>query len=271
MTTKVFWDFINERHRVYLKKAAGLEKPWTEDSILQHWKFTNVFRELDRGTVWLRENFIEKHWEEGPLLLFNIAWYRMFNLTDTGEFLGWIVNWDTDYYTQMLEDRQASGVSVFTNAHMTHGKKGESKALTHCKGIEKIWNDRGFLFKEIARVGLLEEAFNVLLNYPCVGKFIAYEIVTDFRHTVLLKNAKDVNTWANVGPGAWRGLNFMFPNMPKENGLWKMIELLEDSMDMTEEHVPEMELRDIEHSLCEFYKYVKIKNGGRGKQRYNGV
>ena len=69
---KDFWYWVNERHSIYLRKAAGDPRPWTKDPILQRYKFTNVFRELDMGTKWLRECIILPHWSDGPLLLFNI-------------------------------------------------------------------------------------------------------------------------------------------------------------------------------------------------------
>jgi hypothetical protein len=57
----VFWYYLNERYSIYLKRKAGMPKPWTEDPIFLSYKFTNVFREHDRGTTWLRENFLEPH------------------------------------------------------------------------------------------------------------------------------------------------------------------------------------------------------------------
>jgi alpha-glutamyl/putrescinyl thymine pyrophosphorylase clade 1 len=38
-----YWNFIRERHLARWKAA-----PWTEDSILGRYKFTNTFRVLDR-------------------------------------------------------------------------------------------------------------------------------------------------------------------------------------------------------------------------------
>src|SRR5579864_4281987 len=84
----LFWYWIGERHSIYLKKQAGLPKPWTVDLILQQYKFTNPFRENDRGTVWLREHFLEPHRNDPlELIAFNICWYRMFNWYKTSGYL----------------------------------------------------------------------------------------------------------------------------------------------------------------------------------------
>jgi hypothetical protein len=55
----LFWYWISERHSIFLRRQEGKPKPWTDDPILRDYKFTNPFRENDRGTVWLRENFLE--------------------------------------------------------------------------------------------------------------------------------------------------------------------------------------------------------------------
>ena len=52
---KKFYWWINERHRIYLNKEADKEWPWTKDEIMQTYKFTNVFRELDAETIKFHE------------------------------------------------------------------------------------------------------------------------------------------------------------------------------------------------------------------------
>ena len=59
MNVEGYFNFLNERHLIYLRKSRGEEYPWTPDPILQKYKFTNVFRENDRTTVWFRENVRE--------------------------------------------------------------------------------------------------------------------------------------------------------------------------------------------------------------------
>ena len=41
---KRFFYYINERHRIYLKREEGHSWPWTDDEILQTYSFCNVFR-----------------------------------------------------------------------------------------------------------------------------------------------------------------------------------------------------------------------------------
>ena len=73
--------------------------------------------------------------------------------------------------------------------------------------ISHMWKDKEYLIEYMKNISSLEDTWNKLRDYPYMGPFMAYEVVTDLRHTHLLENATDIMTWANPGPGAMRGLN----------------------------------------------------------------
>jgi len=113
------------------------------------------------------------------------------------------------------------------------------------------------------------------------GPFMAYEVVTDLRHTRYLRNAPDIYTWANAGPGAIRGLNRLYgrelgakPRPEQTNA--EMFKLMKELNDLDEPGFnatfgepcdvnPRFEMRDIEHSLCEFAKWER----GYTRSRYD--
>jgi hypothetical protein len=295
----LFWYWISERHRIYLKRAAGEPKPWTNDPILRDYKFTNAFRELDRGTVWLRENFLEPHrydhregcaWYTcdpedeqcdcglGGLIAFNICWYRMFNWWGTGAFLGWQTDWNVEEITKKLEDRLANGHQVFTGAHIVYSPPGFGKidAIAKvCADLYHVCVAAGALETCCREDRSLQVVFETLKTVHCVGGFLAYEMVSDMRHTRLLEDATDIMTWANPGPGAQRGLRRLErASRPDRNAIESMRTLLTRSygMGMLPDWVPALEMRDIEHSLCEFDKYCRVKFGeGQPRSRFPGA
>lgn len=127
----------------------------------------------------------------------------------------------------------------------------------------------------------LESVWEWLRMFPFLGDFMAYEIVTDLRHTRLLSTAPDIYTWANPGPGAMRGLNRLHGRplnhtQPKHVFVCEMRELLRQVNEEFPHVWPhrigfDVEMRDIEHTLCEFDKYERVRLGeGKMKQRYNG-
>lgn len=269
---QLFWYWINERHMIYLKKSNGDPKPWTKDPILQQYKFTNPFRENDAGTIWLRKNFIEPHRSDGPILLFNIIYYRWFNWIDTARDIGYVKRFNPVQFYEKLRARKNAGLKIFTGAHMSHGEKGISKVDSVFREIKTTWKDREDLYQEITYHNTLEHAFKVLDRRHLLGPFISYEIVTDLYHTPILDKAPDINTWANPGPGCKRGLRRIWPEINPPLLLEAMKYLLRISPDHLGEHVPRLELRDCEHSACEFDKYARTYyDEGRPRATYPGV
>lgn len=115
LNTAPLWDWVNERHAIYIRKSlreglepeglhapagADLEEcdpahlalsergPFTEDPILAQYRFCNVFRELDRVTDWIRRN-IREPFADHPDLWLMLAIARYINWPDT---LQWLMN-----------------------------------------------------------------------------------------------------------------------------------------------------------------------------------
>lgn len=281
---RFFW-WMHERHNIYLSKTSGLPWPWTKDEILQTYKFTNVYRELDAGTIWLREN-IREPYAEDPELFFNIATYRRYNYIGTAEILGYIKEYDADSTVKtLLEVRGGKAKNkIFTGAHMVCGtirdKDGNipPEKITQIFDISfsKLWEVR----KEIEpKPGdTLQFAYNRLqkAKVPGYGTFINYEVVTDLRHTRYLNQATDIYTWANPGPGAKRGINRIYGYYPKDSRFDydEYVEVMKWLMSkfnrIKEDWMPYAEMRDIEHSLCEFDKYERARLGqGKPREKYH--
>lgn len=271
-----FFYWINERHSIYLKRTAEAAWPWTTDPILQEYKFTNVFRELDTGTVWYRENWREPYADHTELF-FNTCLYRHFNWWETADVLGFQEDWDPIKVETTLRERKAAGHRIFTNAHMLTGTLGGDKItqVVH-KVLTPLWHIS--IDIEPTEEDTLESVFKRLLPNPGFGPFLSYEIVTDLRHTRYLSQASDIMTWANPGPGAMRGIRrILIGHNAKDykSGIKKsqyidiMKELLYLSDEFLEDHVPDLEMRDIEHSLCEFDKYERVRSKeGRPRMKF---
>lgn len=272
--------WINERHNIYLKKEAGEPKPWTTDKIMQQYKFTNAFRQLDKGTVALR-NMLKGKNATHSLIFFNICWYRLFNWYEHATELGFVYDFtDLERYINL---RHSKGKKIFTGAHMTTGVAFESKHISYLRAAREAWDRRIEFANFIHENQSMEAVFEKLLELYMVGRFIAYELVCDLRFT-LLENAPDKCTWANLGPGAQRGLKRLgLPYETQEQGLTSMRliyerllgQLLNEPAILSKEvmnaSVP-FELREVEHSLCEFDKYCRVQFGeGRPRAKYAGI
>jgi len=97
---------------------------------------------------------------------------------------------------------------------------------------------------------------------------MAYEVVTDLNYTSVMPEPVDRYSWANAGPGAIRGLNRLHKRdlkkgMKQTQANTEMRELLIKAADYVAPHVPidNVDMRAIEHSLCEWDKYQRVLHG----------
>ena len=140
-----FFNFLNERHRIYLKKLRGEEYPWTKDPILQKYKFTNVFREQDTTTVWFRENIRGSLANSSDVALATII-FRWFNLIETGKILldhELLTRWDSDLCYEVLQDQP----KWVTGAYIIKTPTGMNKLEGVCWCVDQIFNEGTFLNK----------------------------------------------------------------------------------------------------------------------------
>lgn len=277
-----FLYWIRERHSIYLKKEAKKPKPWTDDVILQQYFFTNPYRENDKVTKWYRENIRTK--TKGANLLFATIAFRWFNYTPTGEAmisprnLLW-PKFNCTALLQRLNAIQASGEKVFTGA-FTISPSGSTKPKIErvlCDYIQPVHAILEDLYSSIK--GRSMEGAWVTLGRMCPGfkggGFMAYEVVCDLRYTDIL-NPTDAKTWANLGPGAIRGLNRLNKvaniEAPKPYDWREQMVALRKTVVKELHDMPPIEMREIEHSLCEYDKYERALFGtGHMKRTYSGV
>ena len=277
-----YYSYISERYAIYLRRQSGAPRPWSTDPIFQQYKFCNVFREHDRVTAWIRENWREPY-ADSPLLWFATCLARQINWPDTLAELGFPrPDWTPSYMEQILDRRQRQGLQVYTGAYMICGRLAQVTGLGSINRamaqvvLGKLWENRHWLGPYFESGPSLEAATLQLSQFTGWSGFTAYEAVTDLRWTRYLSNAPDTRTWAHVGPGANRGLNRLSnrstqTSKGRAQRLAEMRELLELAPEYLGPDFPALEMREIEHNLCEFDKYERVRLGeGSPRSTFNG-
>jgi len=275
--------FMSERHSIYLRRAAGELRPWTTDAILRRYRFCNVYRELDTVTRWIRINIREPYCDHKNLW-FMLCIARQINWPPTLQALmdggAWPTGnrWNCMQARGILLDRHRRGEKIYTSAYMLTARPrlGEprDKAYYTCvHALGSVWAARAE-FPRTIRENTLQTAARWFYPFPGWGAFLAYEVVTDLRHTDYLYNATDIDTWASAGPGALRGLNrvhnraltYRLSATMANEEIQKLLYLSRKMW-----IYDKLEMRDIEHSLCEFDKYERVRTGtGKPKSTYEG-
>jgi hypothetical protein len=323
-----FFKYARARHRITLDRAAGKPRLWTKDPILQQYRFTNVFRELDKTTVWFRKHVREPMRSSPDVLLATVV-FRLLNRIEVGEaifcqsnmlnmgmktaetgFDAFLRTGDVLFLKRAILAYVGPTGPYVTGAYIISSPAGYKKLDGVLEVINRFYKqtrewpivaesfDANIGYEDAAQLmrvnpredyTTLEACWTWLKQFDYFGPFHAYEIVTDLRHTVLLDHATDINTWANPGPGAKRGANRvhgrdkMF-NVPRDQLIDEIRALLVHSRDamlwpqggkVTKQlaqnalHWPKWEMRDVEHTLCEFDKYERVRLGeGRPRGVY---
>lgn len=266
--------WIIDREAIRRTREAGAGRPWTNDPILQTTRFTNVRREDDKVTKWLRTNWYEPH-ATHPNLAFSACLARVVNWPQTLSALGFPTEWSSKQFVSRMGDLSGGGSNkIWGGAYMVTGgysAGGETKqvimgrvldrAYLNCKGIHVLdgWT--------------LQEAFNVIQQTPGLGTFLTAQVIADLKYTPLLRDAPDFDTFCAPGPGSTMGLNYLAGRTPTKGISEKQFSLEVNSLRafLVDAMGIRLTAHDTQNCLCEFSKYVRIKYfNGRAKTGYAG-
>jgi len=285
----LYW--IRERYEVLLKKKNMAPKPWSEDPVFQTTYFCNVRREDDKVTKWIRE-YYSPHVDH-DMFEYNVLLARFLNRPESLQYVGFQPFHDPTDLLAKLEKLAEEGKTVWGNAYVitTHGIP-MPKATYLC---DNVLGSALEVLRACEKAGpppTCQEWYGVLQAIEGVGSFLAAQIVADLKNTPghQLREADDWWTFAAHGPGSVRGASWFFYGEPigitpvtfraaldkirryVDNNLEKCdCDSLEEKCSH-EYKIPRFCNQDLQNCLCEFDKYMRVKNGtGRSKRSYPGT
>ncbi|MDE0638245.1 MAG: putative DNA base hypermodification protein [Candidatus Poribacteria bacterium] len=288
-TTKVYdayWELAAERQEIFFKRFRGEIPPWTDDPILQLNKFTNSYRASDRVSQYLIARVIyPDNFTEMDLFL-RIILFKLFNRIETWELLernfGQISvdNFSIPKFSYTLTKAASLGTSIYSAAYIMpsgniRGRHYQRKHLMHLHLLGKMIKD--CLVQKLSMDGTLRGAFNLLLEYPTIGRFLAYQYAIDLNYSPLL-NASE-GEFIVPGPGAKEGIRKCFSDL---RGLTEadIIRFVTDRQELEFEQRGisfkslwgrRLQLIDCQNLFCEVDKYARVKfpeyNGQQGRRR----
>ena len=201
----LYWYFACERQNIFIKKLNGEPSPWTDDKILQEYKFCNSYRVNDRVSQYLLKNVIyngKKYKDED--MLFRIILFKLFNKESTWELLLdkfndiTLKSFNQKEYSKVLEEAISNNIKIYNDAYISCANKAfgyDRKHDNHLALINKMFNiDK--IQDKIIKCTTMEEAFNIIRSYPLIGNFMAYQLVTDINYSDIIKLREDEFTIA---------------------------------------------------------------------------
>jgi hypothetical protein len=289
----LFWRFVYERQMIWCKRAKiGFPPPWTDDPILQRERFTNVYRELDPGTKYVVEHILEV---DAPRQdkLFNVMLYRLIGRAETHAALGFqnLAMFDPFEMEQALKSLRCQGKAPFTAAYMvsaysTMGSTDKTVNIARLFGL--LHSNFEEFYERIEQCSSPAEVHAMLMTAYGFGNFLAYQVLVDLLYPLCCFSGQPLlpyshDDWASPGPGAQRGINLILKSSLTTSFL-DVMRWLRDHQQTEFERLglkfPYLEdvtgqphqisLANIQNCLCEFHKYIKIRDGtGRGRRKFS--
>lgn len=291
------FEFVYRRQKIWYDRFVRKKPfPWTDDLVLRNLKFCNVYRELDKGTIYILDEVIDKL-GDNPNTIFNTIAYRIFNKYNFFEDIGGLLDYrnfgdeQTNVIEKNLDNILENGGTVFNDAYMICGipinrkyRPGD-KHVQILEMLKLLAPNIDKLYKNIKRAVRPKDILKELKGVYYIGNFLAYEIWCDLSYI----NDPRMFKWTdddfvNMGPGAKWGVRLIWGGEKKDYKdkdyiekckwlrdiqveYWEKIPFIEVAYDNAYSNQPFLSLRNVEHSLCEYRKYYNQKYLRKGKRR----
>lgn len=284
---RAYWEFAAERQRVFERRLAGETPPWTDDAILREYRFCNVFRAADRvSQALIAAAYAEKDFSAEDLLV-RIVLFRLFSRPATWALIEKEVgtltaaSFDEERIGAALDRAFEEGRRLYTAAFILCANDAYGYRRKHRNHLALVGAMlHAGLAERLAAAPSLSAAYELLVEWPLIGPFMAYQLAIDLNYSPLLDF--DENEFTVPGPGALRGLRKIFTGLgdlcPADAVHW-LVDYQERAQRQLGVEPPTLFGRslhaiDCQNLLCEVDKYCRIafprleSNRTRIKQRF---
>lgn len=269
----LYWEFAAKRQEIFFNKISGKTFPWTNDLILQKYKFTNAYRASDRVSQYLIRNVIYTNDMFSPEdVCFRILFFKLFNKIETWEYmenkLG-VISYSTysyEIYNQLLMNRIEEKKKIYSAAYIVPSGRSsfgyERKHQNNLRLLEYIMKSN--LSLKIAKIKSLSELYEVLLSYPTLGSFLAFQFCIDINYSELCNYSE--MSFVVAGPGARNGIYKCFGNIKnyKYEDVIKFVAENQESefnkrgLKFKSLYGRRLQLIDCQNLFCETDKYARV-------------
>lgn len=228
----LYWQFASRRQAAFENRLSGAAWPWTDDRILQTFKFCNVFRAADRVSQYMiKDVAYADDADDFADRAFQIVAFRTFSNIETWDGLRQelghaprVADLSSGAFEKALERVKGRNGGLYTGAFILCATKAygfDQKHRNHV-GLFKHMFVQERLDRTIAGANSLEQVVSALQSFPLMGPFMAYQTAIDLNYSELIDFSE--NDYTQAGPGALRGLKKAFLDLgdfsPSDAILW---------------------------------------------------
>jgi pimeloyl-ACP methyl ester carboxylesterase len=177
-------------------------------AVLRDYRIENVYREQDRQTTWLRENWLHPY-ASHENVWFAVCMFRQINWSPTLAEIGFPrVEWEPEWAFRRMEARRRRGEKVHTSAYRIpeHGCKSKAEYTVY-KVLDPLWKavERGNRppWETDGQVSLEAGQKWLAQFYGWGDGFLTYEVITE--------RLRSAYTISKFQESSARGLGSMSP------------------------------------------------------------
>ncbi|MBT1159639.1 hypothetical protein J1C56_29235 [Aminobacter anthyllidis] len=271
----LYWRFATERQAVYFRRIEGASSPWTDDPILQQYKFTNAYRASDRVSQFLIRHVIySRSYPDVPNeVVFRILLFKLFNKISTWQLLERKIgplhwqSFDMGRYDQVLSSAASAGRKLYSGAYIMPPVALDSTSVKHRGHLRLIdLMMKGDFVPRLLQTNNLQGVFELLKGYPSLGDFLAFQLAIDLNYSTIIDH--DEAEFVVAGPGARDGIAKTFVDACDADP----VDLINFMMDRQEAECERLQLPfrslwgrrlkliDCQNLFCEISKYTRVSH-----------
>ena len=283
-----YWRFAAERQEVFFRKFEGKAPPWTEDPIIQKYKFTNAYRASDRVSQFFIRRVIYDGDQTPNEVFFRTILFKLFNRIETWELIkrecGQVCWKDYTFarFDSVLTRALARGTRIYSAAYImppVHGFGTKKKHQGHLKLLELMMTTE--LPARVADARSMRQVFDLLRSCPGLGDFLSYQYAIDLNYGPIT-NFSEME-FVVPGPGAREGIRKCFETLGGLNEV-EIIRLVAERQSEEFQRLGirfrslwgrPLQLIDCQNLFCEVDKYSRMAHpsikGRAGRTRIKQV
>lgn len=262
--------FVTERMKIWEKKYTNQQPPYTEDKLLQTYRFCNIYRELDKQTIQIH-TILRELQNDFDLWLLNLAYCRYICKPETVLKTG-LLSFNSENnqkaYTKLKElPSPKYGTAYIFPISTIQRSEYPNREEFFCKYLQLIIPKVSKEIRKFNRVGVVEALDRIL---PIFG-FNMYFHWTEICIDIVYQYPQYIDLFKRfpIGPGSMPTMKLISNIDPELTNLELMKMGINDFPYLTFNGSNiYLSAENLEGIGCEYRKYTNLKNGSGRKRRY---
>lgn len=269
LIVKAICDFAHERLLIWEKKISGSPMPYTNDPILQKYRFCNVFREFDKQTIAIH-TMLNPLRDDFALWLLNMFYCRMVARPETITAIG-LLSFDVQqnrelYDRLMTSSRPRYGTPYVFPISTIQKSATPNREQFICEYLPLIMQRIANEIEQWKSMSVIDGVQKILPMFGFNLNFLWTEVLIDVAYQ--FPDRVDLFASFPIGPGSIPTMRMIDRAINPVDLAVRLSSISFDSGITIDGVALRLSVENWEGIGCEFRKYTNLKNGHGRKRVY---